>query len=441
MRATLATLVFLSASSLSVSAYYGVDTDPDGTAFTEGERAVEPRDGLTAVTTSQYGDNFLVAFAPNGSVLYYDDQYAVYDEVEHVPGTSATVVYVATRNLDRRGCHATTRCNRNVIERVNLSTGERERLHERVNPRSRNQWHAIDPIDENRVLVGDIAYDRVFVLDTETGLIEWEWEAQQEFPLSGGGIYPGDWTHLNDVEYLGDGRMMVSLRNQDQVVFLDVEEGLREDWTLGSDDDHDTLYEQHNPQYIPESGGGPAVLVADSENNRILEYRREDGEWERSWEWSDVHMQWPRDADRLPNGHTLVVDSNGARVIELDRSGEIVWQVDLKGAYDVEHVPTGDGHGTPETADRLGLPDRSDGDASPREAVAEPRRTPKRSLTVLKAVLPGPVLNGLLYVLPQWFGLVELGTALLGTTTAAGWGVLELRWLGYRIRSPVVRVR
>ena len=437
----MAALVLLSGGTIATAAYYGVDTDPDGAAFTEGEQAVEPRDGLTVVTTSQYGDNFMVAFASNGSVLYYDDRYAIYDEIKHVPGTSATVVVVATRNLDRQRCHATTRCNRNVIERVNLSTGERERLHERVNPRSRNQWHAVDLIDDTHLLVGDIAYDRVFVVDTETGLIEWEWEAQRDFPLSGGGIYPGDWTHLNDVEYLGDGRVMVSLRNQDQVVFIDMEEGLQEGWTLGSDDDHGTLYEQHNPDYIPESGGGPAVLVADSERNRIVEYQRGNGTWRQTWEWSDVRMQWPRDADRLANGNTLVVDSNGARVFELDPAGEIVWQIDIKGAYDAEHIPVDDEGGEPQTAERLGLPNRTDGDSSPREVVGEPRKTPKRSLSVLSAVIPGPVLNGVLYVLPQWFGLAQLGATLLGITTAIGWAALELHWLGYRLRSPFTRDR
>jgi len=91
----------------------------------------------------------------------------------------------------------------------------------------------------------------VFVVDTETGIIEWEWEAQTDYGLDSGGVYPGDWTHLNDVEALPDGRLMVSLRNHDQVVFLDRDDGLQEEWTLGADDGHDVLHEQHNPDYIP----------------------------------------------------------------------------------------------------------------------------------------------------------------------------------------------
>ena len=75
---------------------------------------------------------------------------------------------------------------------------------------------------------------------------------------------------------------MISPRNHDQVLFLDPETGLQENWTLGADDDYSVMYEQHNPDYIPESHGGPAVLIADSHNNRIGEYQRQDAGWTRT---------------------------------------------------------------------------------------------------------------------------------------------------------------
>jgi len=421
-------------------AYVGAQqtaTDP-AAAFEEGERAVDPPGETTVITTSQHGNNFLVAFEPDGTVAYYDDRYAFYNEVERVPGTNS-VVYVATETLSRAECHATEPCNRNVIERVNLTTGERELLYERTNPRDRNQWHAIAVVDDRHVVVGDIAYDRVFALDTETEMIEWEWEAQSDYELSGGGVYPGDWTHLNDVELLPDGRVMVSLRNQDQVVFLDPETGIQKNWTLGSDGDHDTLYEQHNPDYIPAEGGGPAVLVADSENNRIVEYEREDGEWVRTWEWSDAELRWPRDADRLPNGHTMVVDSNGGRVLELDRENEIVWSVEIKGAYDVERFGVPADRDGVETATRLGLTSSDEGSDTAREVVPEPRAIPKGSLAVLEGVLPGIVVNGLLYVLPPWFGVRELAVTLAFGGTVTVWAGAELHWRGYYPRLPFGR--
>jgi len=117
----------------------------------------------------------------------------------------------------------------------------------------------MDRIDERHVLVADIIVaDQVFIVDTETEVVEWLWDAQSEFPLESGHSFPNDWTHINDVEYIEDGRMegriMVSVRNQNRVVFLDREEGLLENWTLGGENDTDVLNEQHNPDFIPKSG-------------------------------------------------------------------------------------------------------------------------------------------------------------------------------------------
>jgi PQQ-like domain len=46
--------------------------------------------------------------------------------------------------------------------------------------------------------------------------------------------------------------------------------------------------------------------------------------------WSCTVMN-PVCASRLPNGHTLVCDSEGHRVVEVDRSGHTVWEQKLKG--------------------------------------------------------------------------------------------------------------
>lgn len=134
---------------------------------------------------------------------------------------------------------------------------------------------------------------------------------------------------------------MLSMRNMDEVVFVEPGEGVDESWTLGDDGDHSILYEQHNPDYLPRERGGPAIVMSDSENNRVQEFRREDGAWTRTWQWRDARLQWPRDADRLPNGHTLIVDSHGDRVLELDRKGAIVWNVTFGMPYDAERLGTG----------------------------------------------------------------------------------------------------
>jgi len=313
--------------------------------------SASPFENATVVATSERtadGDraNRLVAFAENGSELYRNASHLVYNDVDPVEGTRATVEYVAAERLAPEDCAAETPCWKNVFERANLSTGEISRPYAFLTSTRRGQWHDVDRIGDDRLLVADIARDRVFVVDTTGGVVEWEWQAQSDFPFESGGPFPRDWTHLNDVDLLDDGRVMVSLRNQDRVVFLDRESGVIENWTLGREDDYDTLYEQHNPDYIPAERGGPAVVVADSENDRVVEYRREGGDWTRAWAWSDDRLDWPRDADRLPNGNTLVTDTDGGRVVEVAPNGSVVWRVEIRGGYDAERLGTGDGSAT-----------------------------------------------------------------------------------------------
>jgi hypothetical protein len=398
-------------------------------AFRSGDRTpvVEPRDAITVVATDSNAfvtdendgpraQAELVAFAPDGRIYYYENRHTRYWDVDPVAGTNATVEFVYADHHSKDECGGETVCTENGIERVNLTTGERKRVYSRVTAgKHSTRWHDADRIDDERLLVADIEKDRVFVVNTTTELIEWEWDAQAAFDVDSGGPYPEDWTHLNDVEYVTiDGRetVMVSMRNHDQVVFVDVERGLRPEWTLGSDDDHGTLHEQHNPDYIPPERGGPALLVADSENGRVVEYQREDGDWVESWSWSDDRTNWPRDADRLPSGHTLVTDSNGDRVLELDEGGDVIWSASIGFPYEAERLGTGDESTSSESARRLDLERASadDGDS------------------LMGRVLPTSVVNAIAYVFPRWIGVPE-GVAAVGLLVAVPcWLLAEYRW-------------
>ena len=222
---------------------------------------------------------------------------------------------------------------------------------------------------------------------------------------------------------------MLSLRNHDQVVFVDLQRGLLENWTLGTDDDHDVLFEQHNPDFVPAERGGPAVIVADSENGRLVEYQREDGEWNRSWTWRDERVQWPRDADRLPNGHTLVTDSNGDRVFEIARNGSVVWSADLGFPYEAERLGTGDESAGGESAASLDLANRQ----PTFEGGGE------RLLHSILGVLPKPVVNGIVYLLPGWAGGVELAAAAGLLVVVPIWGRHEWNRAGLDVdlSSPI----
>lgn len=100
-------------------------------------------------------------------------------------------------------------------------------------------------------MVADIAFDRVIIVNSSTGETEWAWNAQEHFNMSSGGKYPDGWTHINDVESVRNGYIMVSVRNQDRIVFVEPGEGVNESMTLGAEDEYSILNEQYNPDYIP----------------------------------------------------------------------------------------------------------------------------------------------------------------------------------------------
>jgi hypothetical protein len=200
--------------------------------------------------------------------------------------------------------------------------------------------------------------DRIFVYDREAGEITWEWRFREQtnWTREQGGDYAGendDWTHVNDVDELDDGRFLVSPRNMDQV--LVVNRSTKEiEMRLGSDGDHEVLHEQHNPDYHESENGTPTITVADSENDRVVEYAKRGDGWTRTWELgSSRQFNWPRDADRLPDGNTLVVDSNNQRVVEVTPEGEVVWEFYAPWApYDAERMHLGDEPGGPTIADQ-----------------------------------------------------------------------------------------
>jgi hypothetical protein len=114
------------------------------------------------------------------------------------------------------------------------------------------------------------------------------------------------------------------------------------------------LDHQHNPQYLESEDRDATLLVGDSDNDRLVEYERRGDGWVRTWnvgrEESD--LEWPRDADRLPNGNTLVVDSLNHRVLEVTPDGEVVWEFYPPWLpYDAERIHLGDEPGGPAMSD------------------------------------------------------------------------------------------
>ena len=198
--------------------------------------------------------------------------------------------------------------------------------------------------------------DRIFVYNRTTEEIEWEWRFDDHYdPANLEENYTDDWTHVNDVDKIGEGLYLASPRNFDQAIVVDrsTNEIVMK---LGEDGKKDILDEQHNPDYLESENGTPTLLVGDSENDRIVEYANPDGDltdgdgWTRTWTLTG-DLNWPRDADRLPSGNTLVTDSSNHRVLEVTPDGEVVWEFNAPWlVYDAARIPAGE-HGGPTVTD------------------------------------------------------------------------------------------
>lgn len=394
----------------------------------EGRTVAEPRANMTAIS----GGGPLVVLWPNGTVRYLGDTHGTYWDVDFT--SRDTVLVTVTDGLSEENVSAcnplpqrgTDHCQHQSLLLINLTTAEETVLYDRIDPKSRSsEWHDADHLAGDLYVIADMYNDRVMVVNATTKTISWSWNVQQYAPISSGGPFPSDWVHLNNVEVLDSGVITVSLRNQDQVIFLTREGDVLENMTLGEDDRHAILNEQHNPDYIPEARGGPALLIADSENSRIIEYQRDGNEWRQSWVWNNTRTQWPRDADRLPNGHTLI--NNGGAVVEIDKQGKVVWQFKAPRLYEVERYD-GDPESTGPSAERAGLESNT---VTPSEEGLFKR--------IIKAILPSWVINSIFFITPSWMGISHYIALAVGLAITFAWASLELYWADLTIQSPVVR--
>lgn len=283
-----------------------------------------------------------------------------------------------------------------------------------------HEVHDADRLPNGETVVADMGNHRVFTVD-QSGDVTWEWKAedhisegttfweeyvpedqQEEFRRKGP---ESDWTHLNDVDYLGNDTFLLSVRNFDTVLRVERPSG---DITgvYGSPGRHEVMNEQHNPAYLT-TGERDTLLVADSENDRIVEVDAETNErvWLYDGTGSGTRLTWPRDADRLPNGNTLITDSRGDRVIEVNPAGEVVWEWKRKAPKPIIYE-----------SDRVFLPEDE------RYLPEEPGGT---TGVDYRSRQSGPVggtiasVNSWLsFWLPSWLGVVELGAGLVGIVAA-----------------------
>ncbi|WP_436925563.1 aryl-sulfate sulfotransferase [Halosimplex amylolyticum] len=322
-----------------------------------------------------------------------------------------------------------------------------------------SEVHAMDATGDGGVVYTDMEAERVVVV--ENGTEVWQWNAS-EFYEAPDDPTSRDWLHINDVDAIGDGRFLVSVRNANQLVVVErgagVVEVINEDTGTSDDNclrggnrlvdadgdgdvrcgDPSVIKEQHNPQWL----GDGAVLVADSENDRVVELHRTDnGSWEPAWvveEAGGIELFWPRDADRLPNGNTLITDSRNKRVIEVNPDGELVWSVATDEAvtsgpgipYEADRLPFGEFAGS--YGDETATPGGENGSATPTKTPL-PQMNASDSvggdtgggIPVLTLAVAG--IQGSVAQVPFWFREPHLAVSALGVVLVLVGGVDHLR--------------
>jgi hypothetical protein len=238
------------------------------------------------------------------------------------------------------------------VEKFNEDNGANPGYH----PENVTDAHDVDLINGDELLIADKGdlHHRLLIYNLTQEKVTWKWnfsDYPEAFPQDGGGPYRKDWTHVNDVDKIGPGKYMASVRNFDSVIVVD-RETKEIDLRLGADDEERFMNEQHNPQYLEDEQGNPTILIADSLNDRVVEWEQRDGEWVKTWELVGGGLDEPRDADRLPNGNTLVVDRKGHRTVEVTPAGKVVWEVYTPWQpYDAEREVVGEEPGGPTTSD------------------------------------------------------------------------------------------
>ncbi len=149
--------------------------------------------------------------------------------------------------------------------------------------------------------------------------IVWSWYAKDYFNKAPyNSITNQGWTHTNAVSRLSNGNTLISTRNFNMVVEVNSNGEVVK--TIGED----VMIQQHDPVLL-ENGdilfanhGTPEKAVEIDENKNII------------WEFEISNQnQWPvRDANRLPNGNTLITTTT--KIVEVSQDKEIVWKLAIK---------------------------------------------------------------------------------------------------------------
>lgn len=152
------------------------------------------------------------------------------------------------------------------------------------------------------------------------GEVVWSWFARDHLDDADNRRGPdsetfdGTYTHTNSVIRLDNGNTLISVRNFNMLVEVDLTGEIV--WSL-----QDVFENPHDPEILPNGN----ILVGDhARPHKTMEVTR-DGEV--VWSWSRPVLRAVRYNHLLPNGNILLTDR--MNIIEITPGGRIVWQLEL----------------------------------------------------------------------------------------------------------------
>jgi outer membrane protein assembly factor BamB len=180
---------------------------------------------------------------------------------------------------------------------------------------------------------GEIYADYLVEMTTG-GQIVWQWRTWEHLDPETDCITAvqerrEEWTHANGVAELPNGDIVVSFRVISTVIIIDRKTG-EITWKLGAP----PLSGQHAPTPLPNGNlllfdNGPHRLDHPMPFSRIIEVDLQTKQivW-RYQERRESDFFSPRisNAQRLPNGNTLICEGDFGRIFEVTTNGELVWE-------------------------------------------------------------------------------------------------------------------
>ena len=223
--------------------------------------------------------------------------------------------------------------------------------------------HDVDVLSDGSIifLYYDLVYlddwewtisDGIRIVNRKTGEIVWDWRLIDHLPTDHYctrciqdywmvyGTLGKDWSHSNSVTFdAAASAVYLNLRNLNRILKIDYPSG-EILWILGDNGDfgEGLLHHAHDPQFLPNGN----ILLFDNGlhasvptfGSRVIEIAV-DGEARTAeivWQYSEypaIMDYIMGDADRLPNGNTLITYGPHGRLVEVTPDGRKVWELQL----------------------------------------------------------------------------------------------------------------